>query len=124
MLRFVGLLTCAFRGGDPCDHILAFPEKLQWPVFTEKMDLGAYSGGTVRDFHPVILFSIPGFDAGYATKWVLCYCLLGLYPPQEEVSRGNSSEINATRLQITVSLRGAKRRGNLLRNRRIIRNVA
>ena len=91
-LRFVGLLTCAFRGGDPSDHILAFPEKLQWPVFTEKMDLGAYSGGTVRDSHPVILFSIPGFDAGYATKWVYVIVTMILTPGMTAVKRKRSPE--------------------------------
>jgi len=33
--------------------------------------VGTYSGGTVRDSHPVILFSNPSQSTGAATQWVI-----------------------------------------------------
>ena len=71
---FVGLLTRAFRGGDPSDPSQPSQRNSSDRFSPKERNLGPYSGGTVRDSHPVILFSIPGFYAGYATKWVLCCC--------------------------------------------------
>ena len=33
--------------------------------------ISIYSGGTVRDSHPVILFSFPGSSPEKATQWVI-----------------------------------------------------
>ena len=59
------------RSSDLC---LAFsrgksslPRSPQWQVFTKALPLSTYSGGTVRDSHPVILFSI----SPDATQWVI-----------------------------------------------------
>ena len=38
----------------------AFPRISQWPAFTCVHTLSAYSGGTVREFHPILLLSVSG----------------------------------------------------------------
>ena len=84
---FVGLLTHTFRGGDPIDPSQPSQRNSSDRFSPKERDLGTYSGGTVRDSHPVILFSIPGFDAGYATKWVYVIVTMILTPGMTAVKR-------------------------------------
>ncbi len=43
---------------------ISLPSCHQWPAFAKDLPINTYSGGTVRDSHPVILFSIPGSAPG------------------------------------------------------------
>ena len=52
----VGLLTCAYGDGRISTILFAFPENPVTGFRHEKIS-AAYSGGTVRESHPVILFS-------------------------------------------------------------------
>ena len=56
----VGLLTRALRFWEE-RTLLRLPGEIpsDW-LSPKKQGIGTYSGGTVRDLHPVILFSIPG----------------------------------------------------------------
>ena len=58
-----GAMLC--RSSDSCLRVLSqlFPpsqEKLSVTGFRHGNNIGTYSGGTVRDFHPIILFSNTG----------------------------------------------------------------
>ena len=59
-IRSVGLLTRALRFWDQRTS-LRLPRGIpsDW-LSPKKQGIGTYSGGTVRESHPVILFSIPG----------------------------------------------------------------
>ena len=67
---FVGLLTHALRK-DP-QTVSAFPESSPVTGFRQRNDLSStYSGGTVRDSHPIILFSSQGSSPQSATRRVI-----------------------------------------------------
>ena len=89
---FVGLLTHTFRGGDPSDPSQPSQSNSSDRFSPKETNLGTYSGGTVRDSHPVILFSIPGFDAGYATKQVYLLLSLPIILPQASPVKENQQQ--------------------------------
>ena len=74
----------------PAD-LFTFPDLLQWLTFVKEKTLITYSGGTVRDSHPVILFSSGGSSPRLPrtvlqfVKEIVAYAGAGCQHPQQKI---------------------------------------
>ena len=78
--------------------------------FHHKASISTYSGGTVRDLHPIILFSCMGFSAQTATKWLFdCqkYCSTGENRCQPRKLRHSEQSDQGERSRRIYALSGA-----------------